>query len=90
MRPRAIFSDAALARYTQTDQPIRATDPITGIALIYRFDDARGGVLTCFGGPLDQAGPTSREVPVRRLNRIARRLCDRLARRSANPRRCLG
>jgi len=79
MRTREIFSAAARARCAQTDEPIQAVDPRTGIALIYRFEEARGGVLTAYGGPLHPDAITSRPAGLDALNAVATRLCDSLA-----------
>ncbi|MBI1384700.1 MAG: hypothetical protein GC150_07310 [Rhizobiales bacterium] len=79
MRSRPIFTEAAIAACEETDQPIHALDPATGIRLIYRFDDVRGGVLTCYGGPLSPDRTSSQAVAIAELNGVAADLCDRLA-----------
>lgn len=75
MSAREIFSRAALAHFETTDHPIHAVDPLTGIALIYRFEEGCGGVLTCYDGPLGNATHTS-PVPLHALNEVASNLCD--------------
>lgn len=45
---RAVFSEAARARLPY-DEPVTATDPDTGIRLLYRPAD---GTLTLYDGPL--------------------------------------
>ncbi len=49
---RAVFSDAARVRLTETDTPIAALDAATGCALSYRFEAHAGGVLRVTDGPL--------------------------------------
>lgn len=49
---RAVFPHAARVAFHETDQPLRAHDPTTGVDLTYRFEPGIGGVLRLTGGAI--------------------------------------
>lgn len=52
-KARPIFSEAALSRL-DCDEPIAATDPVTGVDLSYRFEPGIGGTLRLTGGAIGE------------------------------------